>query len=178
MNELEKQIQVVAEVRQRAQNLKTVFGGEMTTETKVNKLMKLVDRQLDEALLAVEEARVAKATALKVSSVLPEELLAHTWWRFEKKGDGWYMETSILSDAEANEFIRALKLCGVTGIKSSYRGYANKWAYSGTFQVGNETIEIMVDGGSQPPTCRVEKIVEMKEVTTYKAICEETGEVL
>ena len=42
--------------------------------------------------------------------------------------------------------------------------------------VGNIELSVKVDGGSQPVNCTVEAITEMKEVTTYKATCEETGE--
>ena len=152
----------------------------MASETKVNNLMERMNRRCNEASVTLAVAQEARVKALQVSSVLPEELLNTEWWSFFKQEDKkWYMETMGIRDPdEADKLIKVLRLMGVYGIKSSHDKFSNTWFYKGTFQVGEDTITIKVDGGSQPPACRIEKIVEMKKVTTYKAICEDTEEEL
>ena len=115
--------------------------------------------------------------ALPIIKQMPAELANMDWWLFRKQGDGvWFLDSWFLGEKEADAMIHQLKLLGIHGLKSTYRNNINKWEYRGSIRIENTIIKIRVDGGSKPPNCRIEETREMKEVITYKAICEETEE--
>ena len=152
----------------------------MTTETKLNKLTEYMDKEYRRARIALQEVREARERAKDLSVILPQSVLDTEWWCFRHEGDHkWYMETRTIAEPnEADKLVRELKLAGVYAIKSHHNQYSDRWVYEGKFLMGDDIVTIRVDGGSKPPTCHVEKVVEVKEVITYKAICEETGDEL
>ncbi len=108
---------------------------------------------------------------------LPEGFADMRWYAFRKLEEGkWYLETWGMEKEEADEFIKELTLLGIYGLKSTYRRFNNSWEYRGSFGVNGVELVGKIDGGSKPQNCRIEENREMKEVITYKAICEETEE--
>jgi len=151
-------------------------GYTMTTEAKVNRLVKNAERKCAWAEEGLEGAREALERAKELSNILTEYLLEIDWYKFEKQEENeWYLETYGLGEKEADKLILQLKLEGIYGLKSTFRR-TNTWYYTGSLRIGDDVFTIMVDGGSTPPACRIEETNEFKEVITYKAICEETGE--
>jgi len=108
---------------------------------------------------------------------LPEGFADMRWYSFQKLEDKqWCLETWGMNEKEADEFILKLKLLGIYGLKSTYRSFNNSWVYKGVFGINGVELVIKIDGGSKPQNCRIEETKEVKEVITYKAICEETEE--
>ena len=116
--------------------------------------------------------------AIPIIKQMPPELANIDWWTFLKLDENkWFLDTWCLGNVkEADSIIKQLKIIGIHGLKSAYRNFNNSWTYHGSNQIGAITIDIRVDGGSKPQNCRIEEHKEMKEVITFKAICEETEE--
>ena len=149
----------------------------MVTEQKVNSLIALAESKFKEAQKAFNKAALSLDKAREIAPLLPDIILEQSWYLFrETETKKWYMETWFLKEDEADALIKQLKIAGVYGIKAKFNSYNKGWTYTGNFIVGEDEIEVKVDGGSKPPQCRIEEIKEFKEVTTYKAICDETGE--
>lgn len=145
----------------------------------VTKLEQKLDKVYAESLKRHKLIVAARKEAKPIIEQMPDKLANRDWWQFKKLDeDKWHLETFGLSEQEADELIKELKIVGVYGIKSTYKRYSNAWAYKGSITLGGIEVEIEVDGGSTPPNCRIEETREMKEVITYKAICEETEEEL
>ena len=101
---------------------------------------------------------------------LPKYLTDKKWYQFIKVDEKtWYLETLGLSKEEAIEFKESLPYYWVP----KYRSFNNSWQYKATVKRGDITIRIVVDGGDKPANCRVIEIKEVKEVITYKSICED-----
>ena len=148
----------------------------MTTEVKVNRLMEKAARDCARVERQLIEARETLKLSKELSNILPEYLLEVDWYQLKRREENeYYMETYCLMEKEADKLIHQLKLDGIYGLKSTFRRN-NSWSYTGSFRVGDDVFTIMIDGGSKPPACRIEETKEFKEVITYKAICEETGE--
>jgi len=138
-----------------------------------NELIKQVGRQYRSRFKFAEEAREAVIKAAEISSLLPESITNANWYRFFKRYDGsWHLETSILTEGEADNLIKACKIFGIQGIISEYISAVNRWHYSAKFNLGGNEIYLMIDGGSPPAGCRLEEHREWKEVVTYEVICE------
>ncbi len=79
------------------------------------------------------------------------------------------------------ETVKQLRMAGVVGLKTEFYGQGSgdetKWRWvNGELVVGETYYKFDVSSADKPPKCRIEAITETKEVTTYKAICEETEE--
>ena len=127
------------------------------------------------------EIMARRKEAVPIIKQMPPDLANMEWWLFKKQegeDNVWFLDSWYLGEEEADAIIDQLKLMGIHGLKSTYRNSINRWEYKGSIKVGDTIINIRVDGGSKPPNCRIEETRDMKEVITYKAICEETeGEV-
>ena len=149
----------------------------MTTTKTITKLDEKLNKEYTESLERHKRMVVKRKEGKEIIKQLPEGFADMRWYAFSKLEDGkWYLETWGIEEKEADEFIKQLKLMGIYGLKSIYRAYNNDWQYTGSFAVDGVEIVIKIDGGSKPPNCRIEETKEMKEVITYKAICEETEE--
>ena len=150
----------------------------MTTETKINTLLEKVEQDYRRALDVYKEARRFRIKSKEIISQLPDFITEHRWYSFKEDGDGFYLETYVLDEPEADDIIKKLKLSGIFGLKPTFKTSSGGWYYKGSLMIGEFEVTIMVDGGSSPPNCRIEETKETREVTTYKAICPETGEEL
>ena len=143
----------------------------------MTKLEEKAKADLEGAKRYLERAKENLVIASELSSLLPHEILNIDWYIIRKNDtDKYYLETGILDNKIADKYIKILKLVGVQQITSRFKSYQNKWYYKGIMAVNGKEVEIMIDGGSKPPACRIEEQKEWKEVITYKAICKETEE--
>ncbi len=149
----------------------------MTTKT-VTALEELLNSDHASKLKDYRGILARRKEAIPIIRQMPPALANIAWFTFLKLSDHtWFLDTWVLSDTkEADAIIKELKIIGIHGLKSAYRNFSNSWTYNGSIQIGAITINIRVDGGSKPPNCRIEETLEMKEVITYKAICEDTEE--
>ena len=142
-----------------------------------SELVKQIGQDYRKAFMNVKEKRLAVVKAGELSKLLPEAITETDWYTLYKRYDGvWWLETSLLDKEEADRLIRECKLFGIQGITSSFNTYNQRWKYRAEFTLGKSTIILLVDGGSPPEDCRIEEKREWKEVITYEAICEKTGE--
>ena len=150
--------------------------GEM--KTTISALENYINRERREAIEVNKESLLAYREAKEVVKQMPDSLPDMNLYLFKKLEDKmWYLETWDLSDEVADELIEQLKVMGIYGIHSKFKG-GTSWEYKGSFMAGDIEIVIKVDGGSKPPNCRIEETREWKEIITTKAICEETEEEL
>ena len=151
----------------------------MTTETQkpqTNALLEKAEGDYRKAQEELERALLIYQQTKEIIPLMPEEILSQRWYAFRQtEPDKWYLETWCLEETEADMFIKQLKLAGVYGFHSKF-ATSNRWHYTGSFAIDSHEFTIKVDGGSKPPLCRIEETKEWKEVISYKAICEETGE--
>lgn len=151
----------------------------MVTEIKTNKIAEMLERKLKQSKEQVIEQERMLKLAKKLTEILPESLQEIEWYTLYKTyyKPRYHLETSFFSDTnQADKIIKDLKIFGVQNWKTRYSG--GRWIHTGEFQFKGIIIEIEVDGGGQPATCRLETTTEMKEVTTTKVICNETGDEL
>jgi len=147
----------------------------MATKTENPLLEKLV-KDCTNAREALQKALSNYEQAKEFCNLLPEVITGHDWYFFRQDEPGkWYMETWCLDEEKADTFIKELKIVGVYGFHSKFIN-SNCWHYTGSFVIGDNEFTVKVDGGSKPPLCRIEETKEWKEVISYKAICDETGE--
>ncbi len=71
--------------------------------------------------------------------------------------------------------VKQLRMAGMQQIKS-YVDSSGDWVTTGSFSHNGYTFKVKVYYAPQPPNCHIEKYTEVKEVTTYKGICDNTGE--
>lgn len=149
----------------------------MATKIKDDNLLTLAKDRVKYAKLELVTAKLSLAKVRELQRLLPKSVLNQNWYVFRRDGNHqWYMETWGMKPGEADALVTQLKILGVCSIKSHFNQYNQSWCYEGSFLSGEDTMTVRVDGGSKPSACRVEEIKEVKEVITYKAICEETGE--
>jgi len=151
----------------------------MVTETQkqTNPLVELAERRLKSAQADVAKATLVLKKAKQMISLLPSILLEQEWYTFyQEETNKWYMETWRMDASDADEVVKQLKIAGVCNIKARFRHFDQSWEYTGSFMAGNDEIVVKIDGGNKPLNCRIEETREVKEVITYKAICEETEE--
>lgn len=151
----------------------------MTTEIQkpqTNALLEKVEKDCRRARKELKEVLLIRQQVREIIPLMPEAILNQQWYVFRQtEANKWYMETWCLEEEEADTFIKQLKLAGVYGFHSKFKD-SNRWHYTGSFAIDGHEFTVKVDGGSQPPHCRIVETREMKEVVTYKAICEETEE--
>lgn len=100
------------------------------------------------------------------------------WYYLYKYSNKWSLETYGLDKEKATKILNAFKLNGLMNVKSRFENYNGRWKYTGEIMINDNLLEVVIDGGEKPASCRVEEIRETKEVITYKAYCRETGEEL
>ncbi len=148
----------------------------MTTKA-ITKLEERLNSDHSDKLKEYREILARRKEALPIIKQMPSELANMDWWLFRKlEDDKWYLDSWYVSVEKGDAMIKQLKLIGIHGLKSTYRTSINRWEYKGSLKVGDTIVDIRIDGGSKPPNCRIEETKEWKEVTTYKAICDETEE--
>jgi len=151
----------------------------MATETQkqTNSLVELIEGRLKQAQEDVTKTTLLLEKAKQITPFLPGLLLEQRWYTFHQLGvNKWYMETWDINASDADKIIEQLKIAGVHSIKARFKPWSQSWEYAGYFMAGNDEITIKIDGGNKPPNCRIEETREVKEVITYKAICNETEE--
>jgi len=149
----------------------------MTTTKTITKLEEKLNGEYAESLKRHKLMVTKHKEGKELIQHLPQGFADMRWYSFQKLEDNkWYLETWGMPEVEADEFIKEIKLLGIHGLKSTYRSFNNSWEYRGSFGINGVELVIKVDGGSKPQNCRIEEHKELKEVITYKAICEETGE--
>ena len=149
----------------------------MTTAKTVTKLEERLNSDHASKLKDYREILTRRKEAIPIIELMPTELANMDWWLFRKQDGGdWFLDSWYLDEKVADAMIKQLKIIGMQGLKSAYRNFNNTWTYRGSIQIGDITVSVRIDGGSKPPNCRIEETREWKEVSTYKAICEETEE--
>ena len=147
-----------------------------TQKPQLNSLLEKVEKDCREARKKLEEVLLIRQQAREIIPLMPEAILNQQWYAFyQTEVNKWYMETWGLEEEKADTFIKQLKLAGVYGFHSKFAA-SKRWHYTGSFAIDSHEFTVKVDGGSKPPLCRIEETKEWKEVISYKAICEETGE--
>lgn len=149
------------------------------TEKELTLLESKADKDWRAAVQSLKEATAKRKLAKEIAPLLPPAVANTSFWQFSKEGiNKYYLETWMLPTDKADALVKELKIAGVQGFKATHKQFTDAWCYTGEIAVDAIIITIKVDGGSQPPSCRVEETREVREVTVYKAYCEETGEEL
>lgn len=150
----------------------------MKKKQSTNTLIRKMDKDVAEARKDYNKRLATRKEGTEIAKQLPGFITSIGWYAFRKEAKGeWYLETWSTSDEEGDKLIRQLKIWGMQKLKSKFAGgLSNRWQFEGVIMVGDIELTIRIDGGSKPPNCTIEEIKEFKEVITYKAICEETGE--
>jgi len=149
----------------------------MTTTKTITTLEEKLNQEYIESLKRHKLIVAKRKEGKELIRHLPEGFADMRWYSFQKLEDNkWYLETWGMKAEEADEFIKQLKIMGIYGVKSKYRSFDNSWQYTGSFGINGVELVVKIDGGSKPQNCRIEETREMKEVITYKAICEDTEE--
>ncbi len=140
-----------------------------------NTITKLEQNLKDEYKLSLKDHKkiVAKYKQGKeLIKQMPEELANMDWYFFRKlDSTKWYLETTVLSEEEANQVMDNLRPMGVIALPSNHNEWNDRWQYTGYLILDGLELVIKIDGGSKPPDCRIEEIRKMEEVITYKAHC-------
>ncbi len=145
-----------------------------------NTLIATLNKDVTSYLKSYKESKASREEGRVLATQLPEFITTIHCWVFRKRGEKeWYLETGFLDAGKADNLVRELKIWGAHRMKSHYSRFgtnSHNWSFDCCVLVGDVEIVIKVDGGSQPLNCTIREVKEMKEVVTYEAICEETGE--
>jgi len=149
----------------------------MKRKPSTNTLIRKMDKAVAEAYKTHKEAIATRKEGTAIAEQLPGFITSIDWYSLRKLNEKkWYLETWCLDAKIGDDLIRQLKIWGAVGMKSKYHPLTNAWEFKCSAMVEDIELTIKIDGGSKPPNCRIEESKEMKEVITYKAICEETGD--
>lgn len=147
----------------------------------VDKIQETYKDKIQELQTKIDALNCEFSKALEASKTLPPEIIAlddcnYVWtWIYKD-------EVNLHVDFKSSESIKALKMLGIQGFKTSFiGGYfcdPNDWRWSsGKLVIDKNTFEFSGGKAYKPPQCTIEEYTEPAKPAAkrLKAICNETG---
>lgn len=144
---------------------------EMTIDQTITPLEEQVNQEYAVLLKRQKNQRQEFKDKMELLPKLPARLLDRKWDYFFNSGAYWYLGARPSSTEEADSIKNNIPYTWTP----SFNKHNNTWEYTATLILADKTtIQIHVEGGSKPPTCKVVAKKEWKEVITYESICDGT----